>query len=209
MRAGLTSPLFLTAERHIGRTAIFDRLGQFSYDDILHLSTGLSKELIALCGCESSTLEHARIGYLCENDVGYVVTQFATWMANGVGVPLCKSHPVSELEYFIQDSSCSVLVASQCLADKLHPVAEKLSIPLRVIGDSELLHKYEVNEWLVSESATSSKRSGKALKTRPKRWYDLHHFNNGFKNDPALIIYTSGTTGRPKVSSLFLADYKV
>ena len=168
----------------------------------------MCKDLIALCGYESSTLEHARVGYLCENDVSYVVTQFATWMAKGIGVPLCKSHPVAELEYFIQDSGCSALVASQCFADRLHPIAEKLNIPLRVIDDSELVGSYEVNEWFVSEMATSGKRSGKALKTRPKRWYDLHHFNNGFKNDPALIIYTSGTTGRPKVSSLFMVNCK-
>ncbi|KAK7115405.1 hypothetical protein V1264_001276 [Littorina saxatilis] len=119
-------------------------------------------------------------------------------MANGVGVPLCKSHPASELEYFIQDSGCSALVASQCFADKLSPLAQQLNTPLRVIDDSELTCNYEVNEWFVADKATSPKRSGKAKKTRPKRWYDLHQFNNGFKNDPALIIYTSGTTGRPK-----------
>ena len=198
-KAGIVTPLYLSAEKHLGRTAVLDRFGRFTYDKILHLSLRLSRELLDLCGCPSNTLGHARIGFLCENDVSYVLALYATWMAGGVGVPLCKTHPVSELEYFVQDSGCSALVASQCFADRLRPIAQKFNLPLRVIDDNELVEDYEVNEWFVSEAATTSKMIGKAKKTRPKRWFDLHHFNNGFKNDPAVIIYTSGTTGRPKV----------
>ncbi|KAL8559726.1 hypothetical protein ACOMHN_002259 [Nucella lapillus] len=197
-KSGIIAPLFLSAEKHLGRTAILDRFGRFTYDDILHHSVRLSKDLVDLCGSETGTLEHGRVGYLCENAVSSAVAQFAIWMAKGVVVPLCNLHPVSELKYFIQDSGCSALVASQCFADKLSPISERFNLPLRVIDDSELLTGYEVNEWFVSEKATTSKMMGKAKKTRPKRWYDLHQFNNGFKNDPAQIIYTSGTTGRPK-----------
>jgi malonyl-CoA/methylmalonyl-CoA synthetase len=195
-----TTPLFLSVEKHLGRTAIIDHMGQFTYDDLLHHSMCLSQDILALCGSKDSPkLEHDRVGFLCENDASYVVTLLATWMVNGIAVPLCKSHPASELEYFVQDSGCSVLVASQDLAIKVQPIAQKMNIPLHVIDNSELTRSYEVNQWFVSEMATSSKRCGKAKKTRVKRWYDLHQFNNAFKQDPALIIYTSGTTGRPKV----------
>ncbi|KAK7505813.1 hypothetical protein BaRGS_00003084 [Batillaria attramentaria] len=197
-KLGVVSPLYLTAENHLGRTAIVDHNGKYTYNDLLHFSTVLSRDLMDICDASAPTLEFARVGFLCENDVSYVVTQWATWMAKGVAVPLCKSHPVSELKYFIQDSECSVLVASHSFADKLSPVAKELDISLRVLQTDELKTNYHVNEWFVSESATSEKKTGKAQKRRPKRWFDLHLFNNSFKNDPALIIYTSGTTGPPK-----------
>ncbi len=49
-----------------------------------------------------------RVCFLCPNDVSYVVTQWATWMAGGISVPLCTTHPPAEWKYFIQDSDCQV-----------------------------------------------------------------------------------------------------
>ena len=197
-------PLFLAAEGNFGRTAIFDRLGQFMYDDVFHLSTCLSKDLLELHGVSKDrTLDQARVGYVCENDVSFLVTTFAVWMCNGICVPLCKTHPIKELEYFVRDSGCSLLVSSAGFADKMNSLAQQVCVPLRVIGDSEMTGSYSVNQWLVSDSATSDRRRGKARKARPKRWFDLALFNNDFKTKPAMLIYTSGTTGRPKVGMAY------
>lgn len=198
-RTGMVTPVFLSAEQFVGRTAIVDQFGHFTYEDLLHYSFRLSKTLNQLCGEQVEKLDHARIGFLCENDASYVVTQWAIWMSNGIAVPLGKSYPTPELEYFVEDSGCSLLVASEHYAHKLSPIATCFGLPLHIIGSSELNGQYTLNEWYVSEKATASKKVGKARKTRPKRWFDHHAFRNGFKNDPAMIIYTSGTTGRPKV----------
>ena len=50
----------------------------------------------------------ARVCFLCPNDVSYVVTQWATWMAGGIAVPLCTTHPPNELKYFVEDADCKV-----------------------------------------------------------------------------------------------------
>ena len=58
----------------------------------------------------------ARVGFLCPNDVSYVKAQWAVWMAGGIAVPLCTTHPPNELRYFIEDADCEVKTTSQRLS---------------------------------------------------------------------------------------------
>ncbi|MDE3399861.1 MAG: hypothetical protein PWK00_02325, partial [Coxiella burnetii] len=51
-------------------------------------------------------------------------------MSGGVAVPLYKKHPQAQLEYFIQDSRSSVVLASPEHVELLSPVAQKLGVPL-------------------------------------------------------------------------------
>ena len=123
-------PVFLKAEDYTGRTAIIDQNGRFSYDDILHYSAALSQQLLTLAN--RSSLDNGRVAFLCENDMSYVVTQWAAWIAGGVAVPLSKSHPTSDLEHFVTDSQSSLLVATEEFSHVLTPIAAKLQVPLKV-----------------------------------------------------------------------------
>lgn len=48
-------------------------------------------------------------------------------------IPLSPSHPNEQIEYFINDSSASVIIATAEFESKLKPLAEKLNKPFLVI----------------------------------------------------------------------------
>ncbi|XP_071092243.1 malonate--CoA ligase ACSF3, mitochondrial-like [Haliotis cracherodii] len=191
-------PLFLKAEEHVGRTAIVDQNNRFSYDDILHYSSLLSQKIISRCNRNPKTgIEGARVTFLCENDISYVVAQWATWMCGGVAVPLCNLHSDSDLAYYIQDSQSSLLVTTTKYAERLQPIAEDLEIQLETLQASEYMGSYDSdqNSWFLSDNpASSSKKERRRIKGR----YDDLLATNQYKRELAMIVYTSGTTGRPK-----------
>lgn len=194
-KVNIVTPVFLQAEQFLGRIAIVDHRGQYTYDDLLHHSTNLSKQLTITYGKD---LEGARVAFLCQNDITYVVAQWAIWMTGGVGVPLCKVHPQPELEYYVENSKSSILIASEEFEEKLSAIASKYDLPLMTLNSEKYQEQYDPDQnlWFVSE--TSSKKLEKNQCQNSK--FDIMLLTNKFKNTPAMIVYTSGTTGRPKVS---------
>lgn len=94
-------------------------------------------------------------------------------MSGGVAVPLYRKHPRAQLEYFIQDSRSSVVLAGPEHVELLSPVAQKLGVPLLPLPPT------------VYHGVAEDPEEGLVLE---RNWRDRG----------AMIIYTSGTTGRPK-----------
>lgn len=196
------APIYFRAENYLEKVAIIDQSGKFKYKDLLHYGKLLSDDLVQIVianqsenneefrdkdVCLESTIETKRIAFLCENDVSYVIAQWATWMAGGVAVPLCTTHPKSELEYVIQNSQCSVIVASKKFFEKIKPISSELNIPLKVLSQSDYTCNYDQNAWFSDAKSIENKKD--LVKAN---WY---------RNQPCMMIYTSGTTGRPKASN--------
>lgn len=155
------------------RVALIDQHGHHTYKDLYCRSLRLSQEICRLRECASRDLREERISFMCSNDVSYVVAQWASWMSGGIAVPLYRKHPLADLEYFIQDSRSSLVLAGQEYVELLSPVVRKLGVPLLPLPPA------------VYDGATEEPREGEV----PERdWRDRG----------AMIIYTSGTTGRPK-----------
>lgn len=155
------------------RIALVDQHGRHTYKDLYYHSLRLAQEVCRLLERAGGDLQEERVSFLCSNDVSYVVAQWASWMSGGVAVPLYRKHPQAELEYFIQDSRSSVVLAGQEYVELLRPVVRKLGVPLLPLPPTVYgTAAEEPGGWGVWE----------------QNWRDRG----------AMIVYTSGTTGRPK-----------
>ncbi|KAB0405017.1 hypothetical protein E2I00_013549, partial [Balaenoptera physalus] len=84
-----------------------------------------------------------------------------------------ERHPRAQLEYFIQDSRSSVVLAGPEHVELLSPVVQKLGVPLLPLPPA------------VYHGAAEDPGEG-----RVPEW--------DWRDRGAMIVYTSGTTGRPK-----------
>ncbi|XP_058530022.1 malonate--CoA ligase ACSF3, mitochondrial isoform X2 [Ochotona princeps] len=166
-----TTPVFTRALLFRDRTALVDQHGRHTYRDLYRRSLQLSQELCRLRG--SQDLREERVSFLCSNDASYVVAQWASWMSGGIAVPLYRKHPAAQLEYYIQDSQSSVVVASPEHMELLSPVARKLGIPLLP---------------LLGSMHTGIAEGTAEEQVQAREW----------RHRGAMIMYTSGTTGKPK-----------
>lgn len=124
----------------------------------------------------------ARVAFLCPNDVTYLMTQWASWMAGHICVPLFPKHPTNLLEYYVKDSGAEILITTKAYESILGPVAISLNRRLIVIDHKELIPTPET----IADSLLTAEANQLVL-------------DDAFYNSSsALILYTSGTTGQPK-----------
>ena len=161
------------AETHGQRLAVVHPKTReaFTYDDLLTASSKLSFTLLN----GAKDLQQARVAFLAPSTFDYVMMMWAVWRAGGVAVPLCTTHPVSELLYTIQDSQAAMVIAHPSMASAIVEALRGVADPPHLItADSESVR-----------NATAAVTGAASLPTLAQ-------------NRRALIIYTSGTTGRPK-----------
>ncbi|XP_006888819.1 PREDICTED: acyl-CoA synthetase family member 3, mitochondrial-like [Elephantulus edwardii] len=172
-----SAPVFTRALAFRDRTAVVDRHGHHTYEDLYWWSLCLSQKICRLRACPGRDLGQERISFLCPNDASYVVAQWASWMSGGIAVPLHNKHPAPQLEYFIRDSCSSVVLASPEHLELIGPVASRLGVPLLPLSPD-----------LCTGTAEGPREEGPAPDWTEWNW----------KERGAMIIYTSGTTGPPK-----------
>lgn len=138
--------------------------GSLTYLELDNLSSRLARHLQN--GFEVH--EEAIVPILFEKSLWAIVAVLAVVKAGGVCTPMDPSHPVSRLEYIVEDIRPQVMLTSADYVDHL-PSAKR--IPTIAITRSE-----------IEKLATTGPRLGKAM--RPSLG--------------AYCIYTSGSTGKPK-----------
>ena len=125
-------PLIARAESHGERRAIMAAEGTFTYRQLLDASGRAAACLLQ----GADDLGEARVAYLTPPGFQYAAIQWGIWRAGGVAVPLCTLHPQPELEYVIDDSGASIVVAHPTFEAMLRPVVE--ARPLRFISSPTL-----------------------------------------------------------------------
>ncbi|XP_071543785.1 malonate--CoA ligase ACSF3, mitochondrial [Panulirus ornatus] len=193
-------PIFRKALQYEDNIAIKDQHGEHTYKQIHRLSCQLAWQMQNLLGEDSV---QQRIAFLCPNDVSYVITQWATWMAGHIAVPLCPRHPSPELEYFVRDSDASIIVTTSDLTHKIKPIISGQQVivleefffkPSAPMEDKVQEVSDQVQE--VSDSVQEVSDSVQIVDSNYQE--ECGRDNEFYSVSDAMIIYTSGTTGPPK-----------
>ncbi|KAH6585790.1 hypothetical protein BASA61_006717 [Batrachochytrium salamandrivorans] len=146
---------------------------QFTYNQLLCDAAVLKTMLLHEHASSAVTDLHGRrVAFLMPRGYTYVSCLYAIWSAGGIAVPLCTSHPSTELEYTIQDSGADTVMYDPQYTEQINPIQARLP-GIRWISSNEFPTKPAMNTMML----------------------DLVDFDT---SRGALLIYTSGTTGKPK-----------
>src|SRR6516165_2050732 len=119
MADAATLPFLLGAERYGSRPAIVDSTGIYTYNDLLDVSAGVAATLLA----KSADLGEQRVGFLVAPSFAWVAVLWGIWRAGGIAVPLPIGSPVTELEYFVDDTKAALLIYDKAGKPVLSPLA--------------------------------------------------------------------------------------
>ncbi|KAL7551042.1 hypothetical protein ACHAWF_014246 [Thalassiosira exigua] len=135
-----------------------------------------------------------RIAFLCPPGPLYLAVQFAAWSSGAIAVPLCATHPPSELAYVLSDCAPSLAIDGASTAGNLGGgrALRKAARDAGVMGGYVCL-----DDVLGDFDAEDAAREDRAVEGGASE----REFEVGAGGDvpsmdhPALIIYTSGEVG--------------
>jgi malonyl-CoA/methylmalonyl-CoA synthetase len=156
---------FEQAKKHLDNDAIIHDGVIYKYEQLLASSQKFSGILLN----NTPDLNQARVSFMVPPGFDYVKTLWAIWIAGGVAVPLCITHPLPSLEYVLDDTQSTILVISKEFKEVLAPYLQTANIRVIVIED--------INDAQIAYPASLPQVE---------------------KQRNALILYTSGTTNKPK-----------
>ena len=117
--SAISKPVFHRGDQWDRRknVAMIDENGTHTYGDISIKSRMVANALQKELGHNPE--KHKKISFLCGNNSTFVDALWGIWRWGHVGVPLCKTHPTSSLEYYVKDSNSLAVIATRDLVDKV------------------------------------------------------------------------------------------
>jgi len=121
------------AEGYRKRIAIIEANEAYSYDRLLNASVRVASALLN----GRADLREERVLFLVTPGFAWVAVLWGIWRAGGIAVPLPQGSPAVDLEYFIEDTHATVLVADAAGHKILAPIATARG--LRFLASDEAL----------------------------------------------------------------------
>jgi malonyl-CoA/methylmalonyl-CoA synthetase len=125
--------IFQNVAKEAENTAIVVHDKKYSYQTLLQHAQQFAAELLQ----DSNDLSEARIAFMVNPSFDYVKVQWGIWLAGGVVVPLCLTHPLPSLQYVIEDTEAKVIVISPEYQSILQDYCTANQIRLIVLGDEQ------------------------------------------------------------------------
>jgi malonyl-CoA/methylmalonyl-CoA synthetase len=113
------------------KTAIISNGNSYSFNELRIAS----QQFACLLLDETTDLAEMRVAFMVTAGFDYVKTQWAIWQAGGVAVPLCTTHPLSSLQYVIEDTQAEIIVVSPEFESVLNNLAAEKSIRFIVLNE--------------------------------------------------------------------------
>lgn len=182
------------AARHLSRTACVDTKIT-KYSDLLSNSARVAAALVHSLQ-NGDGVSKSTVGIMAPPGQHYVEGTWGTWLSGGVAVPMCLTHPASELQYVLENSEAKSVLTTKQYASQMETLASKANIDMHLLENIEASdNTQQASQTLrqLAEAAAHSKEA-QVQQSLDEQLAKLRHT----ENDGSLIVYTSGTTGRPK-----------
>ncbi|AHC51439.1 acyl-CoA synthetase [Sulfolobus acidocaldarius SUSAZ] len=139
-----------------------------------------------------------RVCIYLQNIPQFLITELATWAIGGIIVPLNIMYKSHELEYFLNDSECKVLIGLETeVKSNLLPILDRTKIEM-VITTTGLEYLSQVPPYLSSISRQYPLGADHDYMYIIKDNRELRDVHVATEEELSTILYTSGTTGKPK-----------
>ena len=122
---------FEQAKKHLTNDAIIHDGVIYKYEQLIASAEKFTGILLN----NTPDLNQARVAFMVPPGFDYVKTLWAIWIAGGVAVPLCITHPLPSLEYVLDDTQSSILVISQEFKEVLAPYLQNATIRVIIMED--------------------------------------------------------------------------
>ena len=114
------------AEKFANKVAIIAGEDSFTYQQLLDASHVFAGTLLQ----NQNDLQEQRVAFMVDPGFDYVKVQWAIWRAGGVAVPLCLTYPFPSLQYALEDTGATIIVASELYAGFFSDFAKERGVRL-------------------------------------------------------------------------------
>ncbi len=126
------APIIECIREHAHAPALIDDTGEFSYEDLLSAAYRVAGDLLGA----KEDLAEQRVAFMATPGFDYTVALLGIWCAGGIAVPLCVQHPPREIEYVLDDTQATHLLASSGYATDLQALRRSKSCRFQTIPES-------------------------------------------------------------------------
>jgi len=144
------------------RTAIVANGKKHSYKALLKSSAMVASNLLE----DKADLKEACICYLVPPSFEYTAVQWGIWRAGGIAVPLCVLHPLPSIEYVLEDTGASIVIAHKDYEQFLKPLEKVLAVTVISLNDLLLASIESLPDVLMQQRAMILYTSGTTSKPK-------------------------------------------
>jgi len=113
---------FEQIQPHFHKIAIHDTTGPHTYQALWEQANTVAQLLQQTHN--APTLQGARVGFLAHPTADYVVMLWATWLAEGIAVPICISYPLPEIAHITEDAGILYTLQKEQDTITIHTVGQ-------------------------------------------------------------------------------------
>jgi malonyl-CoA/methylmalonyl-CoA synthetase len=117
------------------KIAIVSNGMSFSFQELQFESENFGNFLLE----NQADLLEKRVAFMVSPGFDYVKTQWGIWLAGGIAVPLCTTHPLVSLQYVIEDTNVAIIVVSPEFEHILKELAFEKNIRFIVLTEAKSL----------------------------------------------------------------------
>ncbi|MBK9512021.1 MAG: acyl-CoA synthetase [Cytophagaceae bacterium] len=145
------------------KTAVVDADNEYSYSQLLQFSASVASGLLG----NKPDLCQQRVAYMVNPGINYVATQWGIWRAGGVAVPIAINYPLPSIEYVIEDTEATIILADATYFEYLQEL--KTKFPVKILKVEDLIDSavsklpdvdLSRNAMILYTSGTTSKPKG-------------------------------------------------